>query len=160
MFNTSILAFPDRYSPPTNSLPPRLWAALAEATRGECGDRGALRKLSVEGVIVFGGARRAPGLNEKSGNAADADGLLSLLVVVVSPNAKPASSIADFGRLREVRAVVGVEADIDIDIGLDGNTNGGFGGGPLGLRVSSGVSSGSLRPMVCRCNGSERWRGL
>lgn len=110
-------------------------------------------------MIVFGGARCAPGLNEKSGRAGDADGLLSLLVVV-SPKAKPASSIADLGRLREVRAVVGVEADIDIDIGLDGKTKGGFGGGPWGLGVSSGVSRGSLRPMVCRCNGSERWRGL
>lgn len=109
--------------------------------------------------MVFGGARFAPGLNEKSGRAGDPDGPVSLLVVV-SPKARPAVSIADLGRLRVVRAVVGVEADIDIDIGLDGKTNGGFGGGPWGPGDSSGVSRGSLRAMVCRCNESERWRGL
>lgn len=113
--------------------------------------------------MVFGGARFAPGLNEKLGRAGDADGPMSLLVVgvvVLSPKANPAVSIADLGRLREVRAVVGVEADIDIDMGLDGKTNGGFGGGPWEVGDSSGSSRGSLRAMLCRCNGSDRWRGL
>lgn len=57
-------------------------------------------KLSVEGVIEFG-ARFAPGLNENSGRASDPDRLVSL--PPVAPKPRPGVSIADLGRLPEVR---------------------------------------------------------
>jgi hypothetical protein len=144
---TSILALPERYSPPTNSLPPRLCVPLAGEGRGDCWGDGASRNSWAGKSVAVEGARFAPGLNENAGRADEPwEGVSSVLPAASA--ARP-GSIADLGRLPVAREY---EDGAEADIALGGKTNGGFGGGGCAWAWdrgdNSGVSRGSPRPRL------------